>query len=160
MNERDHVLNAVVLAVGMSPLIVPRFDVSASWTFAKVGIPVVLGALVPDLDATFGSHRKTLHNLATLGVFVAFPFFFGNLQFVWIGVLTHYVLDLLGNVRGMALFYPWPREFDVPIGVTVSSRWATVVTLVVTGFELAIFELLVHTPLGWQSPWVAQLFPV
>ncbi|MFB6081232.1 MAG: metal-dependent hydrolase [Halanaeroarchaeum sp.] len=158
MNEREHVLNAVLLALGIAVLVAPTVD-AVPRTAAQVGVPVVLGALVPDLDATFGSHRKTLHNLATLGVFAGFPFLFGNLAFVWIGVLTHYVLDLLGNVRGMALLYPLPEEYDVPVGVTVDSRWATVVTLAVTGVELLAVEALLRAPVA-GGPWVAGLFPV
>ncbi|WP_050049290.1 metal-dependent hydrolase [Halanaeroarchaeum sulfurireducens] len=145
MNKRDHVLNAVVLAIGTGVIVAPDLDWTALGTVGMVGVPIVLGAMVPDIDTSIGSHRKTLHNLATLGVFVAFPFVFDNLHFVWIGVLTHYVLDLLGNVRGMALLYPWPEEYDVPVGVTVDSRWATVVTLAVTAVELLVVHLVVTT---------------
>ncbi|AKH96857.1 hypothetical protein HLASF_0351 [Halanaeroarchaeum sulfurireducens] len=145
VNKRDHVLNAVVLAIGTGVIVAPDLDWTALGTVGMVGVPIVLGAMVPDIDTSIGSHRKTLHNLATLGVFVAFPFVFDNLHFVWIGVLTHYVLDLLGNVRGMALLYPWPEEYDVPVGVTVDSRWATVVTLAVTAVELLVVHLVVTT---------------
>jgi len=60
-------------------------------------------------------------------------------------VLTHYVLDLGGNVRGMALLYPWPEEYDVPVGVNVDSPWADVVTLAVTGVELALVWAVLET---------------
>jgi len=138
MNKRDHVLNAVLLAVGIGVALDPSLTPTTVSSVVAVGVPVVLGALVPDIDTAVGSHRKTFHNLLTLGVFAAFPLYFGNLQFVWAGVLTHYALDLLGNVRGMALFYPYPVEFDVPVGVPVDSRWATLVTLAVTAVELAV----------------------
>jgi len=86
-----------------------------------------LGALFPDVDTAFGKHRKTLHNLPILIGFVAFPFVFGNLEYVWIGVLTHYVLDIAGSKRGIALFYPlWKEEFGLPIGVAVSSKNARI----------------------------------
>ncbi|MGM0399231.1 MAG: metal-dependent hydrolase [Halobacteriota archaeon] len=160
MNKRDHVLNAVALAIGMGAILAPSFDEVTARTVAMVGLPVLLGAMVPDIDTSIGSHRKTFHNFLTLGAFAVFPFVFGNLHFVWIGVATHYVLDLLGNVRGMALFYPWPEEYDVPVGVTVDSRWATVVTMAVTAFELGIFYLLVAAPDVGQSPWLVGLFPV
>lgn len=160
VNKRDHVLNAVALAIGMGAILAPNFDAATVRTVAMVGLPVLLGAMVPDIDTAIGSHRKTFHNFLTLGSFAAFPFVFGNLQFVWIGVATHYVLDLLGNVRGMALFYPWPEEYDVPVGVTVDSPWATVVTLVVTAFELGLFYVFVAAPGVVESPWVAGLFPV
>jgi membrane-bound metal-dependent hydrolase YbcI (DUF457 family) len=144
MNERDHATNAVLLSVGLGVLLDPALDAGTAETVVAVAVPVTLGALFPDLDTSFGRHRKTLHNLLTLGAFAAFPVVYGNLQWVWLGVATHYVLDLCGNVRGMALFYPWPREYDVPVGVTVDSRWATVVTLAVTGVELAVAVAWLH----------------
>lgn len=159
MNERDHVLNAMVLGVGMGIVLAPDFDGATARSIFEVGIPVVLGALVPDLDLTFGSHRKTLHNLLTHGAFAAFPILFGNLQYVWIGVLTHYLLDLFGNVRGMAIFYPHPVAYDVPVGVTVDSRWATVVTLVVTAGELTAFYVLTTTAATVSIPTPGGLVP-
>ncbi len=63
---------------------------------------------------------------------------------------THYVLDVLGTTRGIALFYPlWSREFDVPFGIRVDSRYADLMTVTVTAVELAgIFMLLQYaTPL-------------
>ena len=138
MNKRGHVLNAVLLSVGLAVLLEGSRTLPTIEALLLVGVPVTLGALFPDVDTAFGTHRKTFHNLPTLGAFAAFPVLFGNLQFVWVGVLTHYVLDLCGNVRGMALLYPWPEEYDVPVGVNVDSPWADVVTLAVTGAELAI----------------------
>ncbi|MFB6069458.1 MAG: metal-dependent hydrolase [Halanaeroarchaeum sp.] len=158
MNERDHVVNAVLLAAGIGVVLSPALDETTARTALEVGIPVVLGALFPDLDATVGSHRKTFHNLLTLGLFAAFPLLFSNLYFVWVGVLTHYVLDLAGNVRGMALFYPWPREYDVPVGVTVDDSLATVVTVAVTFVEVGIFWAVTHGPVP-AVPWPAGLFP-
>ena len=145
MNKRGHVTNAVLLSIGLAVLMEGGAGLPSLYTLLAVGVPVTLGALFPDIDTAFGAHRKTFHNLLTLGTFVAFPIVFGNLQYVWIGVLTHYVLDLLGNIRGMALFYPWPEEYDVPVGVSVDSRWADVVTLVVTGVELWVVWLLLET---------------
>ena len=138
MNKRGHLINAALLSVGLAMLADGVTGAPSLLTLLAVGVPVTLGALFPDIDTAFGTHRKTFHNLLTLGVFAAFPVVFGNLQYVWIGVLTHYVLDLLGNDRGMALFYPWPEEYGVPVGVNVDSPWADVVTLVVTGVELAV----------------------
>lgn len=146
MNERDHAINAVLLAVGLGVVLDPALDVGTLRTVGNVAVPVLLGALFPDLDTSFGSHRKTFHNFLTLGLFAAYPFFYGNLHWVWVGVLTHYTLDLLGNVRGLAFFYPHTEEYDVPVGVTVDSNWATVVTLAVTVFELALAVVIVHFP--------------
>ncbi len=144
MNKRDHVINAALLAVGLGVALEPALDRGTAATVGAVAVPVVLGALFPDVDTAFGSHRKTFHNLLTLGVFAAFPLYFDNLHWVWVGVATHYVLDLCGNVRGMAVLYPWPEEYDVPVGVTVNSPWATVVTLVVTAAELAAIVAWLH----------------
>jgi hypothetical protein len=144
MNERDHAINAVLLAVGLGVVLDPALDLGTLRTIGDVAVPVLLGALFPDLDTSFGSHRKTFHNFLTLGLFAAYPFFFGNLHWVWVGVLTHYALDLLGNVRGLAFFYPHTEEYDVPVGVTVDSRWATVVTLFVTAFELSVAVVVIH----------------
>ncbi len=143
MNERGHVVNAVCLGVGIGVLLEPSMTLATLESVAYVGVPVMLGALLPDVDTSFGTHRKHGHNLLVLGAFLAFPVVFGNLAWVWVGVLTHYVLDLLGNVRGMALFYPYPKFYDVPVGVNVDSRWADVVTLAVTGFELAVAAALI-----------------
>jgi len=113
-----------------------------------VFVPVVLGALFPDVDTAFGKHRKTLHNLPLLAVFFAYPFYFGNLQWVWLGVVTHYVLDVLGTTRGIALFYPfWAREFDVPFGIPVDSKYTDLMTVTVTAVELAgLFLLVTYAP--------------
>ena len=149
MNKQGHVLNAVLLAVGLGYVLEPTGDLGTFRTIAEVSIPVILGALFPDVDTAFGRHRKTLHNLPTLAVFVAFPLYFDNLRFVWLGVLTHYVLDVLGSRRGIALFYPLSdREYGSPTGVTTSSRFANAVTLLVTAFELAVAAFLVHVAPG------------
>ncbi|QLG60416.1 metal-dependent hydrolase [Halorarum salinum] len=144
MNKRGHIVNAVLLGFGTGFLLEPTISLAGARSAFVVGVPVVLGALVPDIDTEFGTHRKTLHNLPVLVLFVAFPHFTGNLQYVWLGIATHYALDLLGNVRGMAVFYPYPKLYDIPVGVPVTSKWADVVTLLVTAFELAVVAALVE----------------
>ena len=144
MNKDGHVINGLLLGVGLGFILEPGGGMETLRTVAAVTVPVVLGALFPDVDTAFGSHRKTLHNLLTLGVFLAFPVVFDNLHFVWIGVLTHYVLDVVGSKRGIALFYPYPREYDLPTGVATSSRFANAVTLVVTAAELGVVLLVVR----------------
>jgi len=145
VNKRGHVLNAVLLSVGLGYVLHPVGDVETFRTILEVGVPVTLGALFPDVDTEFGRHRKALHNLPVLVGFVAFPYYFGNLQFVWLGVLTHYVLDVVGSKRGIALFYPvWSEEFGLPVGVSVSSKHADVVTVAVTALELAAAWLIVN----------------
>jgi membrane-bound metal-dependent hydrolase YbcI (DUF457 family) len=144
MNKRGHVLNAALLAVGIGYVLEPAGDVPTFVTIAEIALPIVLGALFPDVDTAFGRHRKTLHNLPVLGLFLAYPIVFGNLQYVWVGVLTHYVLDMLGSKRGIALFYPLDREYGFPFGVPVRSRWADAVTVVVTALEVAAFALVHH----------------
>jgi hypothetical protein len=148
MNKKGHVLNGVLLAVGLAFILTvqPMLDgVTLAETrrtglvLAELLIPVTLGALFPDVDTEFGKHRKTFHNLPVLAVFVAFPFLFGNLHYVWIGVATHYVLDVVGSRRGIALFYPLSnQEYGFPTGVTTSSKYADAVTVVATGLELAV----------------------
>jgi hypothetical protein len=144
MNKQGHVINGLFLAVGLGFILEPTGDAA---TFRAVGetlVPVTLGALFPDVDTAFGKHRKTLHNLPTLAVFVAYPLYFGNLHFVWIGVATHYVLDVVGSTRGIALFYPFsPKEYGFPTGVTTSSKYANLVTIVVTLVELALIAVAV-----------------
>jgi len=145
VNKRGHVLNAALLAVGLGYILEPSGDVATFRTIAEVSVPVVLGALFPDVDTAFGKHRKTLHNLPVLAVVAGYPFLFSNLQWVWLGVLTHYVLDLMGTTRGIALFYPvWDREFDLPVGIPVASKYSGVLTVVITGLELAAVAWLVH----------------
>ncbi|MFB6255197.1 MAG: metal-dependent hydrolase [Haloplanus sp.] len=144
MNKEGHVINAALLSVGLGIVLVWPTTVTPSTALetvemvAKLSVPVVLGALFPDVDTAFGKHRKTLHNVFVLGIVAAYPVFFGNLQFVWIGVATHYLLDVVGSRRGIAFFYPLTgREWGLPTGVTTSSKYATPVTVVVTALELA-----------------------
>ncbi|MFB6126419.1 MAG: metal-dependent hydrolase [Halolamina sp.] len=137
MNKRGHVLNALLLSIGLGYVLEPAGDAATFLKIVEIGPPVVLGALFPDVDTAFGKHRKTLHNLPVLAFFLAYPHYFGNLGFVWAGVLTHYVLDVVGSKRGIALFYPWDEEFGLPVGVPTSSRWAEAVTVLVTGVEVA-----------------------
>ncbi|TKX77149.1 metal-dependent hydrolase [Halorubrum sp. SD626R] len=145
MNKRGHVLNALLLALGLGVVIEPGLDAATVRTTAQITVPIVLGALFPDVDTAFGRHRKTLHSLPVLGIFLAYPIVFGNLQYVWIGVLTHYVLDVVGSRRGIALFHPLSdAEYGLPSGVTTSSKYADLVTVVVTAVELAMFWAL-HT---------------
>lgn len=139
MRERGHVINAVALGVGIGVLLEPSMTVATAEAVLGVGVPVLLGALLPDVDTSFGRHRVHGHNAVVLGSVLAFPLLYGNLAWVWLGVTTHYVLDLLGNVRGMALLYPLTDSFyDAPVGVNVDSRWADVVTATVTAFELTV----------------------
>jgi len=145
VNKRGHVLNAVFLAIGLGYILEPSGDVETFWTIGEVFIPLVLGALFPDVDTAFGKHRKTLHNLLVLCIVVAYPIYFDNLQWVWVGVLTHYVLDVLGTRRGIALFYPlWDREFNVPLGVPVSSDYSTYMMVAITAFELTLAVGIVY----------------
>ena len=161
MNKKGHVLNAILLAIGVGYVLEPAGDVSTFVAIAQVFMPLVLGALFPDVDTAFGKHRKTLHNLPILAVFLAYPYFFSNLNFVWAGILTHYVLDIVGSRRGIALFYPFSsKEFGVPTGVTTSSKYAEVVTVVVTLLELAVFAgiyylLPQYLPPGLELPGAA-----
>ncbi|WP_257628392.1 metal-dependent hydrolase [Haloplanus salinarum] len=157
MNKKGHVLNAALLSVGLGVVLAAPTALTAAdalavaETIAELSVPVVLGALFPDVDTAFGKHRKTLHNLFVLGVVAAFPVVFGNLQFVWIGIATHYLLDVVGSRRGIALFYPLTsQEWGLPSGVTTSSKYADLVTVVVTGLEIAVLAA-VHVyvvPLG------------
>jgi membrane-bound metal-dependent hydrolase YbcI (DUF457 family) len=145
MNKKGHVMNAVLLAIGVGYVLEPAGDVETFVAIAQVFMPLVLGALFPDVDTAFGKHRKTLHNLPVLALFLAYPYFFNNLNFVWAGILTHYVLDMVGSRRGIALFYPlWDEEFGMPSGVTTSSKFADVVTIVITLVELAAFAGVYH----------------
>lgn len=147
MNKRGHVLNAALLAVGLGFLVEPAGSIETYVTILEVGVPVVLGALFPDVDTVFGSHRKTLHNLPVLAGFLAFPAVFGNLEFVWVGIATHYVLDVAGSKRGIALFYPlWSREFGLPTGVAVGTRGSGVATVAITLSELAVAATILYWP--------------
>jgi membrane-bound metal-dependent hydrolase YbcI (DUF457 family) len=158
MDKRGHVLNAAILAIGLGYLLEPAGDEDTFLRIGEVFVPLILGALFPDVDTHFGKHRKTLHNLWVLVVVVAYPLYFGNLQWVWVGVLSHYVLDVLGTTRGIALFYPlWDEEYNVPLGVPVSSDYSDAMMLSITAFELTgaafiiyrvpqrMFELVVET---------------
>lgn len=145
MNKKGHVLNAALLSIGLGYLLEPAGDETTFVTILVIGAPVMLGALFPDVDTAFGKHRKTLHNLPILAAFIVFPYAFGNLQYVWIGILTHYVLDVAGSKRGIALFYPiWKEEFGLPIGVSVSHRFADAMTVAVTALELLLLAVVLY----------------
>ncbi|PSP93805.1 hypothetical protein BRC91_09460 [Halobacteriales archaeon QS_4_62_28] len=145
MNKRGHVLNAALLSIGLGYVLEPSGDVVTFVTIAEVSVPIILGALFPDVDTAFGRHRKTLHNLPVLAIIAAYPLYFANLQWVWLGVVTHYALDYFGSRRGIALFYPlWDEEFGSPSGVTTSSDRAGLVTVVITVFEVAVAVVLLY----------------
>lgn len=144
MNKHGHVLNGLLLGVGVGFILAPIGNVETLQTIVAVAVPVTLGALVPDIDTEFGRHRKTLHNLSVLGLFIAFPVVFGNLNYVWIGVLTHYVLDMVGSKRGIALFYPYTQEYGFPTGVATKSQYTNVVTLFITASELLVGYAIVY----------------
>ncbi|WP_435069972.1 metal-dependent hydrolase [Haloplanus sp. C73] len=148
MNKEGHVLNAALLSIGLGVVLVwpttPGVDTALETLemIARLSVPIVLGALFPDVDTAFGKHRKTLHNLFVLGIIAGYPLVFGNLQYVWIGVATHFLLDIVGSRRGIAFFYPLTKqEWSLPFGVTTSSKYANAVTVVVTAIELAALGL-------------------
>lgn len=142
MNKHGHVLNGLLLGIGLGFILAPAGNAETLRTIVAVTVPVSLGALFPDIDTEFGTHRKTLHNLLVLGMFIAFPFVFDNLHYVWVGVLTHYVLDVVGSKRGIALFYPLEQEYGLPTGVATKSHYTNVVTLLITASELvAVFAI-------------------
>jgi hypothetical protein len=155
VNKHGHVLNGLLLGIGLGFILSPTGDAETLRTIVAVTVPVTLGALFPDIDTEFGTHRKTLHNLLVFGMFLAFPIVFDNLYYVWIGVLTHYVLDVVGSKRGIALFYPFPREFGFPTGVTTKDRYADAVTLFITGVELVIIYAIVYG--AGQYGWTLSL---
>jgi Predicted membrane-bound metal-dependent hydrolase (DUF457). len=160
MNRGPHILNALALGVGVSVAVDPTvyralWDAVGTgtsigppaWTVmtALVGvtIPVVLGAMMPDLDTTIGQHRKTLHNGFVLLGFVWFPLAFDNLQYVWIGVAAHLLLDLLGSDRGVALAYPLlERELRSPVRWPAHGGMALLVTGVITLVELWMLAVI------------------
>ncbi|MFB6131576.1 MAG: metal-dependent hydrolase [Salinigranum sp.] len=151
MNKDGHVLNAILLSLGLGVIlslnpmraITTADAVPTLGSIAALSIPVVLGALFPDVDTAFGRHRKTLHNLPVLAIFLVWPYYFGNLHFVWIGVATHYVLDVVGSRRGIALFYPLSdQEYGLPTGVATSSDYAAHVTVAVTVLELSLLAVV------------------
>jgi hypothetical protein len=140
MNKRGHVLNAVLLSVGLGYVLEPAGTIETARMMVELLLPVTLGALFPDVDTAFGKHRKTLHNLLVLGIFAAWPIYMGNLNYVWIGIATHYILDVVGSTRGIALFYPLSsNEYNLPFGIPVSSSKSDLVTILVTGLEIGVF---------------------
>lgn len=147
MNKREHLTNAGILGVGIGVMVEPSGGVETAKIATQVTVPLLLGALFPDSDNIneFGEHRKTFHNIFVVAFFYFFAYYFNNLDYVWIGVLTHFVLDFLGTKRGLGLFYPLSSwEYNAPVGVKVDSVWAPIVTLVITFLELGIYWFLVR----------------
>ncbi|UPV99107.1 metal-dependent hydrolase [Halorussus gelatinilyticus] len=151
MNKEGHVLNAVLLSIGLGYVFYPAGDVPTFRAIAEMSVPIILGALFPDVDTAFGKHRKTLHNLPVLAIIYGYTVFFNNLHFVWIGVATHYVLDVVGSKRGIALFYPYTKEYGLPVGVAVSSERAGIVTVAISVLEVALVAAVVHLQLPIQD---------
>jgi len=140
MNKRGHVLNAVLLSIGLGYVLEPSATIETARMMVELLLPVTLGALFPDVDTAFGKHRKTLHNLFVVGMFAAWPIYMGNLNYVWIGIATHYILDVAGSTRGIALFYPLSStEYNLPVGIPVSSSKSDLVTVLVTIAEVGTF---------------------
>jgi len=145
MTTRGHGMNAVLLSIGLGAVLQPTWDLATAETIVKLSVPVTLGALMPDVDTAFGKHRKTFHNLPMLAVFMAWPLYFGNLQYVWIGVATHYILDVVGSTRGIALWYPLlSQEDNLPVGIPVSSSRSDLVTVLVTAAEIGAFAGILY----------------
>lgn len=143
MNKRGHIWNALLLSIGVGVVLEPSLTRATVRSIAAVSVPIVLGALFPDVDTAIGRHRETFHNLPILGIVAAYPVAFGNLHFVWIGVLSHYLLDLLGTKRGITPLYPvFVWKFEFPTGVPVDSKLAGPVTIAVTGLELGVVAVL------------------
>lgn len=140
MNKNHHVGNAAF--VGIALAYVASADIaSLPWSVAAIVPPVILGALIPDLDHIVGKHRKTGHNLFLLAGLAIYPALFGNLSFVWVGVAVHFLLDLV-TARGLALFYPLSgKEWSVPPDIPVDSRAAGAVTGLLTIVEILIVVL-------------------
>lgn len=116
MKKRTHVLSAVVLGVAFGVALEYNSAYTAiAFRIVEVTIPIVLGAVLPDVDTEIGRHRKTLHNLPVIVGIALFPLVFGNLQYVWMGVLLHLIEDMVGTTRGVAWLYPLTgREFRWP----------------------------------------------
>jgi hypothetical protein len=73
VNKREHILNGILLGIGLGYILEPAGDLSTFVTIVVVTPPLVLGAMFPDVDTAFGEHRKTLHNLPVLLFF--YPFY-------------------------------------------------------------------------------------
>jgi hypothetical protein len=144
VNKREHILNGILLGIGLGYILEPAGDLSTFVTMVEVTPAVVLGAMLPDIDTAFGKHRKTLHNLPVIIFFYAYALQFDNLGWVWIGIVSHYVLDIAGSTRGIAWFYPLSsEEYGLPVGVPTSSSLAQWITVFITVGQLAVVFAIV-----------------
>lgn len=116
MNKRQHLLNGLVVAIGLTIIRVGAFEpVPLVHLFGYLLVPILLGTLLPDIDTEYGKHRKSGHNLFVLGGMMLYPFVFGNLYALWIGVAVHLTADMALSDRGCALLYPFStREWSLP----------------------------------------------
>lgn len=160
MNKKEHTLNGLLLGAGVGVMVEPSMGAETAKACTAMTVPIVLGTLLPDLDTAYGNHRKTGHNIFLLLGLGIFPYYFQNLAYVWMGVLTHYILDLLGTKRGLALLWPLSdHEYDLPIGVATSSAWAWIMTLFITTLELLVL-FFYFRPVSWAvaKQWGLQVF--
>lgn len=151
-------MNAVLLSIGLGYVLEPGVTIETARMMVELLLPVTLGALFPDVDTAFGKHRKTLHNLLVLGIFAAWPLYVGNLNYVWIGITTHYILDVVGSTRGIALFYPLSKtEYNLPVGIPVSSSKSDLVTILVTIAEVGTFAGVLFYVVPEVTTYTAEL---
>jgi membrane-bound metal-dependent hydrolase YbcI (DUF457 family) len=147
VNKREHILNGILLGIGLGYILEPAGDLSTFVTIVAVTPPLVLGAMFPDVDTAFGEHRKTLHNLPVLLFFYVYALQFDNLSWVWLGIISHYFLDIAGSTRGISWLYPfYDEEVGLPIGVPTSSHWAQWITALIT-----VAELLALLVIKWRN---------
>jgi len=102
----SQILNSLLLAIGLGFVFVPQGDIETFQAIIPISVPILIGGVLPDIDVAFGKHRKTTHNIFIVGLFILYPLLFNNLQYIWIGILSHLIIDITGTVRGIALFYP------------------------------------------------------
>ena len=90
-----------------------------------VGLSALFGQFLNDLDTLKNfRHRKTFHNAWILLILMLIHYFFGFLQFLWVGYFSHLVLDFFGSARGIGFFYPVLRKEFGGCGVKTSAgKW-------------------------------------
>lgn len=118
---------------------------------------VMLGALIPDiykinlLSDQFGIY---LHDFLTpihlpigsILIAALFSLFFSNRKsiflFLIMGIVTHYMLDLLLFSGGMAIFYPLnPLKFQIGI-ISITDLNITLISIILASFVFIAYKMI------------------
>lgn len=102
--------------------------------------PLVLmafvGAAMPDLDYSFGTHRRTFHNVWAVALIAGYMYYYHfppyATEFFLLGYVSHLIADMF-TVEGVAPFHPfseWKINGFITTGSTMENIFVVIIALV------------------------------